>query len=371
MARMVCVTTRGRRCTSAIVIAMIVAAVAPARVVASTTVTPPPPAGTPIQLTRDLTVTAVGDLVMGSRPYGLPSDGGRSLFTRVKPLLVGDIVMANLEGTLASSGRSKCGPSSGPHCFAFRTPSSYAQWLPKAGIDVVNVANNHIDDFGLIGRRQTRANLNRVGVRHTGWPGSIAYMQTAGGTVAVIGFGFERKNQNTILNLPAARALVAEAAAHAGVVIVTMHSGAEGRTAQHLTFRREIFLGENRGNPTAFARAMVDAGADLVVGHGPHVMRAMELYKGRLIAYSMGNFMGYAVFNISGVSGQSGVLSVTLAPDGHLVGGKLRPIRLVGRGVPVPGGTSVAKVRALTAQDLGGRGARIAADGSIAGAPTP
>lgn len=366
-----CVSTGGRRRSVVMVATAMLMALVSSPAGARVVVTAPPPAGTPIQLTRDLTVTAVGDLVMGSRPYGLPRDGGRSLFTRVKPLLVGDIVMANLEGTLARDGRSKCGPSSGPFCFAFRTPPSYAQWLPKAGIDVVNVANNHIDDFGAVGRRQTRAALNRVGVRHTGWPGSIAYLQTAGGTVAVIGFGFERTNQNTILNLPAARALVAEAAAHAGVVIVTMHSGAEGRSAQHLTFRREIFLGENRGNPTAFARAMVDAGADLVVGHGPHVMRAMELYKGRLIAYSMGNFMGYAVFNISGASGQSGVVSVTLAPDGHLVGGKLTSLRLVGRGVPVPGGTSVAKVRALTAQDLGGRGAKIAVDGAIAGAPTP
>ncbi len=335
---------------------------------AAAAVTPPPPAGTPIQLTGPLSVTAVGDLVMGTRATGLPADGGASLFTRVKPLLVGDIVMANLEGTIARSGRSKCGPSPGPYCYAFRTPPSYAKWLPAAGIDVVNVANNHIDDFGVVARRQTRANLDRVGVRHTGWPGSIAYMQRAGGTVAVVGFGFE-KHQNSILKIAESKALVAEAAKHAGVVIVTMHNGAEGRNAQHLTFRRELFLGENRGNPTAFARAMVNSGADLVVGHGPHVMRAMELYKGRLIAYSLGNFMGYGVFNLSGVSGQSGVLSVTIAPDGRLAAGKLTSLRLIGKGVPVPGGSSVARVRALTAHDLGTRGATIATDGSIAAAP--
>jgi hypothetical protein len=331
-------------------------------------VTPPPAKGTPIVLTRELEVAAVGDLVMGSPPYGLPSDGGASLFSSVKSLLVGDIVMANLEGTLSTGGTSKCGGTPSTNCYAFQTPPGYVRWLREGGITLVNLANNHSADFGEAARDQTRTVLDDAGIATTGQPeGTITYLQRAGGTVAAIGFGFNQQ-MNSILDLDRARAIVKEAARHAGVVIVTMHVGAEGSSAQHLTFQSETFLGENRGNPVQFARAMVDAGADVVIGHGPHVMRAMEVRKGRLIAYSLGNFMGYATFNLSGPSGQSGVLRVRLAKDGRLLGGKLTSLGLYGKGVPAPGGQSVATVRALTAADFGTTGVQMDADGTIAAA---
>jgi poly-gamma-glutamate capsule biosynthesis protein CapA/YwtB (metallophosphatase superfamily) len=240
--------------------------------------------------------------------------------------------------------------------------------LREGGITLVNLANNHSADFGEAARDQTRTVLDDAGIATTGQPeGTITYLQRAGGTVAAIGFGFNQQ-MNSILDLDRARAIVKEAARHAGVVIVTMHVGAEGSSAQHLTFQSETFLGENRGNPVQFARAMVDAGADVVIGHGPHVMRAMEVRKGRLIAYSLGNFMGYATFNLSGPSGQSGVLRVRLAKDGRLLGGKLTSLGLYGKGVPAPGGQSVATVRALTAADFGTTGVQMDADGTIAAA---
>lgn len=328
----------------------------------------PPPAAVP-GLKRTIEVTAVGDLMMGTSQYGLPSDGGASLFESVKPLLHGDVVIANLEGTLSTGGASKCGSSPGPNCYAFQMPPEYAKWIQQAGITAVTLANNHSGDFGDSARAQTRQALADADIVATGTPeGSIAYLKAAGGTVAFVGFGFNQ-GMNSILDLPRAKEIVQEAARHASIVVVMMHNGAEGRDAQHLTFASEIFFGENRGNPTAFARAMVDAGADLVVGHGPHVMRAMEVRKGRLIAYSLGNFMGYGAFSLSGPSGESGVLSVRLAPDGRLLGGRLTSLALYGKGVPAPGGTSIQRVRELTTSDLGQVGASIAADGAISGAP--
>jgi poly-gamma-glutamate capsule biosynthesis protein CapA/YwtB (metallophosphatase superfamily) len=317
-----------------------------------------------VPLNRSIRLAAVGDIVMGSLPYGLPSDGGRSLFTAVKPLLRGDVVLGNLEGTLATGGSSKCGPKPGPNCFAFRTPPSYARWLKDAGFTVMTVANNHADDFGATGRRQTRENLARVGVRGTGWPGSIAYLKVAGSEIAVVGFA-PNDVSNSMLDIAGARILVARAAARAPVVIVTVHAGAEGAGADRVRPGTETFLGENRGDSVRFAHAVVDAGADVVVGHGPHVMRGIEFYKGRLIAYSMGNFMGYAVFSLRGNKSQSAVLDLELGVTGKFLRGSLRPVTLVGKGVPTPGGTMVTRMRRLSKLDFGARAAKLGADGSI------
>jgi len=318
---------------------------------------------------RSLTVTAVGDIMMGTPAFGLPSSAS-ALFASVTPLLAGDVVLGNLEGTLSTGGTSKCGPEPGPNCYAFQSPPDYAASLRAAGFTIVNLANNHSGDFGESGRTQTLTALAGARLPAAGVPeGRITYLRAAGGTAAVVGFGFN-DGMNSINDIPGAQAIVHEAARYAGIVIVTMHNGAEGSDAQHLTFAPETFYGENRGDPVRFSRSMVDAGADLVVGHGPHVMRAMEVYQGRLIAYSMGNFVGYRAFNLAGPSGESGVLSVHLAVDGRLVGGRLTSVALVGDGVPTPGGTSVARVRDLTKQDLGSTGARLAADGTIGAAPS-
>jgi poly-gamma-glutamate capsule biosynthesis protein CapA/YwtB (metallophosphatase superfamily) len=322
------------------------------------------------RLGRSIRLAAVGDTVMGSRPYGLPSDGGRTLFTAVKPLLHGDVVLGNLEGTLSTGGTSKCGPRPGPNCFAFRMPPPYRRWLKDAGFTVMTVANNHADDFGAIGRRQTRENLAQAGIRGTGWPGSTAYLPVAGGKVAVLGFAFNNVSNDT-RDIPAARKLVAAAAANAPVVIVTAHAGAEGSTADHVRPGTETFLGENRGDSLRFAHAVVEAGADIVIMHGPHVMRGIEFYKGVPIAYSMGNFMGYAVFSLSGNKKETAVLDVELGRNGAFLSGRLHPVTLVGKGVPRPGGTIVSRVRTLSVQDFGKNAAVITADGAFSPPGTP
>jgi poly-gamma-glutamate capsule biosynthesis protein CapA/YwtB (metallophosphatase superfamily) len=317
----------------------------------------------PVEGAEPVRVTAVGDTVMGSLPYGLPSDGGASFFDEVDDLLTGDVVLGNLEGTLATGGVSKCGSGSS-NCFAFRTPPSYARHIKEAGFTVMNLANNHANDFGPSALRETVAALSRFGIRSTGRPGTVAVQKVDGQRVAVLGFA-SYEWADPLLDIAAARRRVQETARRAEIVIVTFHGGAEGSDKTRVPRGTEYFLGENRGNLRAFSKAVIDAGADLVVGHGPHVLRGMEVYKGRLIAYSLGNFGGYKVFGLNPTTATSMVLQVTLEPDGRLRRGTIEPTLLVGSGTPAPGGDAIPLVRELSRQDFGARAPRIGARGAV------
>ncbi|WP_330257821.1 CapA family protein [Streptomyces murinus] len=309
-------------------------------------------------------LAAVGDVVMGTLPDSLPPDDGASFFDPVDDLLTGDVVLGNLEGTLATGGSSKCEYIEGPNCFAFHAPPSYARWLKQAGFTVMNTANNHIDDFGAEGRRETFAALRSANVRYTGRLGQITVQRVHGIRVALIGFAPDR-GANDLTDIPAAQRLTARAAKMADIVIVTMHAGAEGSDRTHVEPGTEYFLGEDRGDSYRFSHAVIDAGADLVVGSGPHVMRGMEFYKGRLIAYSLGNFTGYKVLGLGGTLSTSGVLQVALRADGTYVSGNLRPTRIVPPGTPEPGGEAIDLVSGVSEDDFGGQAARISAEGTI------
>jgi poly-gamma-glutamate capsule biosynthesis protein CapA/YwtB (metallophosphatase superfamily) len=321
---------------------------------------PPAP---PVEGAEPVRLSAVGDTVMGSLPYGLPADGGASFFDEVDHLLTGDIVLGNLEGTLANGGVSKCGSGS-PNCFAFRTPPSYARYIEEAGFTVMNLANNHANDFGPSALRETVAALSRFGIRSTGRPGTVAVQRVGGQRVAILGFA-SYEWADPLLDIPAARARVRETARKAEIVVVTFHGGAEGSDRTHVPQGSESFLGENRGDLRRFSKAVVDAGADVVIGHGPHVLRGMQVYRGRLIAYSLGNFGGYEVFGLNPTTATSMVLQVTLEPDGRLRRARIRPTQLVGNGVPAPGGDAIAVVRALSREDFGAAAPRIGAAGVI------
>ncbi len=309
-------------------------------------------------------IVATGDIVMGSTP-NLPSDGGRSFFSDVETDLAGDVVLGNLEGTLSTGGGSKCGKGS-TNCFAFQTPPSYARWLQEAGFTVMNLANNHAYDFGAAGLRQTTDALAGVGLEWTGRPGQITVQKVGGIRIAVVGFAPYPWAQS-LTDIAAAKKLVRKAARSADVVVVTMHAGAEGSDRQHVTRGTELFLGENRGDSMRFAHAVVDAGADLVVGSGPHVLRGMEWYKGRLIAYSLGNFAGYKVFSLGGPLSTSGILRVTLRGDGKFEAGRLVPTHLVGPGLPAidPAEAAHGVVRTLSREDFGARAVKISRDGIL------
>ena len=319
----------------------------------TTTEPPPPPTNAKV------TFAAVGDTVMGTPTYGLPPDGGASFFDDVDAELEGDVVLANLEGTLSTNEGSKCGADS-TNCFAFQTPPSYAKWLTQAGITAVNLANNHAYDFGEEGLEQTIRALRRNDLVVTGQPGRVAVQKVGDVRIALVGFA-SYPWANDLTDIQGARKVVRKAAGKADLVVVTFHGGAEGSDQQHVPLGTEYYLGEDRGDLRAFSHAVVDAGADLVIGHGPHVLRGMEWYKKRLIAYSLGNFAGYGVFSLAGPTAISGILRVTLKADGTWVEGELVPTALVGEGYPVrdPAEQAHGVVRQLSREDFGRRGIRV------------
>ena len=346
---------------------------APAPVAAQASATPKPVVvkkTTVVKVTKKatpagvVTIAATGDIVMGSTP-NLPPDCGRSFFDNVETDLAGDVVLGNLEGTLSVGGGSKCGAGS-TNCYAFQTPPSYAAWLKKAGFTVMNLANNHAFDYGPSGQAQTLAALQKQHLATTGRPGEIDYQQVGDIRVAILGFAPYRWAQS-LTDIPAARRLVKKAAANADVVVVTMHAGAEGTDHTHVRPGTELFLGENRGNPIAFTHAVVDAGADLVIGSGPHVLRGMEWYHGHLIAYSLGNFAGYKVFALGGPLSLSGILRVTLRGDGAFESGTLVPTRLVGGGLPAidPAESAHGIVRTLSKEDFGAHAVKVSPNGQL------
>jgi poly-gamma-glutamate capsule biosynthesis protein CapA/YwtB (metallophosphatase superfamily) len=324
-----------------------------------TTTPPAPPPGRPT-----ISIAAVGDTMLGSTPELPPSPG--TYLAAMRADLRGDIVFGNLEGTLTDATTSKCKPKA-KDCFAFRVPPEFASDLRAAGFTVMNNANNHSYDFGAAGRADTVEALHAAGIAQTGLPGEITVVHAGGLRVAILGFA-PYSATASLLDLATARALIRQADARTDIVIVAIHAGAEGTAAQHVTGAEESYVGEDRGNAAAFAHMAVDAGADLVIGSGPHVLRGMELYHGRLIAYSLGNFAGYHNFGLDGVLGDSAVLHVRLTAKGAFHSGRIASVRLVDAGMPEPdpAGTGAQLVAQLSRDDLGSRAIRVTPAGRIA-----
>jgi poly-gamma-glutamate capsule biosynthesis protein CapA/YwtB (metallophosphatase superfamily) len=302
-----------------------------------------------------------------TEPEGhLPPGGAESVIANVRGLLEdADLTFVNLEGPLCDGGKTtKC--RSNNQCYAFRSPTSYAQVLRDAGVDVASTANNHSGDFGEECRRQTEAALDTVGIAWSGPPGSVATVERNGLRIGTVAF-HTSPACNHLNNLPTAQALVRSVAASHDIVLVSFHGGAEGSKALHVPHGKEKFMGEDRGDLRTFTRAMVDAGAHVVLGHGPHVARAMEFHKGRLIAYSMGNFATYGRFNLQGAQGLGMVLEVELDAKGGFLSGRILPTRQEGKGlvVPDPSGGVISLVRRLTAKDFPQTGAQVADDGTL------
>lgn len=321
-----------------------------------------------------LRLRAVGDCMIGTDfPAGqLPPNDGADIFADVTDWLTdADLTFGNLEGPLCDRGATrKCGADAKPgSCYAFRQPARYAAHYKAAGFDVMSTANNHAGDFGATCRTRTEELLAAQGIQHTGRPGDIASQTINGLKVATIGFHSSR-NSHYLNDHDTAADLVSSLAATHDVVIVSFHGGAEGSKAIHTPRGSETYYGENRGNLREFTHVVVDAGADVVIGHGPHVLRGMELYKGRLIAYSLGNFATYGPFNVKGYGGISVVLEVTVDRDGSFLAGKLLPTKQIGEGVPMkdPDNQGIDLVRTLTAEDFPEYGVKVAQDGSL-GAP--
>ena len=330
-------------------------------------------APTPPTNKEPITIAAVGDVMMAS-PYPnesrMPPNDGADLFKEVAPIIsAADIGFGNLEGPIIDGGVSgKCGASKG-NCYAFRQPTRYGKYLKEAGFDVMSVANNHAGDFGETGRRSTQKVLDEQGIKYAGSLeplATTAYLNVKGKTVAVIGFG-HNNGMPSVNDLAAARDYVIAAKKKANIVIVSYHGGAEGTDKQHVYNGSEMFLGENRGNLPAFTHAVIDAGADLVLGHGPHVMRGMELYKDHLIVYSMGNFCTYGWFVLGAETALGEVVEIKIGADGKFISGKINATKQEGRGGPLldKSGAAIRVVKGLSMADFPNTAPKIADDGTI------
>jgi len=331
----------------------------------------PPPSNSNVK--EPLTITAVGDIMLGSTSINdtfLPPNDGADILKEVTPILSkADITFGNLEGPLLEGGKTeKCAPNS-TRCFAFRVPTRYGKLLKNAGFDVLSLANNHAGDFGEYGRESTRKTLDELGIKHAGSDKSqfaIAVVESKGRRVAFIGFAHNDIVPN-VNDLTFAKQLVEQANKKADLVVVSFHGGAEGVDQQHVPNRTEMLGTEKRGNLPLFARTVIDAGADLVLGHGPHVLRGMEIYKDRLINYSMGNFATYGMFSLKAETALTAIFEIKIAPDGKFLSGKIYAGKQLGRGGPVwdSSGEAIRKVRELSTADFGATAPKIADDGSF------
>lgn len=305
-----------------------------------------------------VTIIGVGDLMLGSSfpsEEELPPNDGRTLLKQVTPILKsGDITFGNLEGVLLDKGKSAKNCNNPSLCFSFRMPTRYAEHLTNAGFDILSIANNHIGDFGDEGRQNTLKILKKQEIMAAGLVSKPSVVFEKGGLkYGFIAFAPNSKTVN-IKDIETAKQLVSDLALKVDILIVSMHAGAEGAKYQNVTRKEETYAGENRGNVYQFAHAVIDAGADVVFGHGPHVSRALELYQNRLIAYSLGNFCTYGRINIKDVNGIAPILKVEVTPEGEFVRGKIvSTIQNKTDGVLIdPQHRVLNKIKALTAEDF-------------------
>lgn len=318
---------------------------------------------------QTLNIAMTGDIMMGTTfpSIMLPANEGRDLFRDAKDVLVNaDLTVGNLEGAICDGGRSTKGV--GPNSYAFRTPTSYGHLLKEAGFDFLSMANNHANDFGLEGIESTERVLDEQGILYSGIAGRVesAVIERKGLKIGLCAFGHNSYTlKHTDLNTVGR--IVDDLVNSCDLVIVSFHGGAEGRTKNHLPNGPETFLGENRGSLRQLAHFCIDHGADVVYGHGPHVVRAMEVYKDRFIAYSLGNFCTPYNVSLTGISGYAPVVEININADGSFIDGKIHSfLQTRGVGPRQDAADSVAReIRNLSANDIPQSQAFIDAQGNI------
>ncbi len=306
-----------------------------------------------------ISVIGVGDIMLGSNyptSSSLPPNDGETILDDVKNILSdADITTGNLEGCFLDKGGTPkdCG-GTGENCHSFRMPTHYAGYLKNAGFDYMSVANNHSGDMGKTGRESTYNTLKEYGIAFSGtddYPHTI--IESKGKKIGIAGFAPNRGCID-LRKINEAKEIISELKSKTDIVIVWFHGGAEGSGAQHITKKPETYMNENRGNVYEFAHSVIDAGADLVFGSGPHVTRAVELYKGKFIAYSLGNFCTYGKFGLSGQLGIAPVIKVYINNKGEFVKAEVTSVKQINRGFPVidETGKAFSTLKKLTETDF-------------------
>lgn len=319
-----------------------------------------------------LIIIGVGDIMLGtdypSSKYLHPSKTCNPIMKNVVPLLKdADVTFGNLEGALAGD-KGKAKHCNNPdQCYVFRMPVNYVDCMVEAGFNLISVANNHVNDFGYEGRKNTAKVLKEANLAFAGFQDSPYTIKEINGVTYGLAAFAPHSGTADSRNIPAVKAIVAKLDTLTDVVIVSFHAGAEGKNHQHVTRKTEYFYGYNRGNVYEFSHAAIDAGADIVFGHGPHVIRAVELYNDRLICYSLGNFATYRRFNLSGPNGIAPLMKVYTDGTGKFLKAQVIPIYQEGEGITKidPQNRAVKKLQELTAADFPEGKLKIQADGMI------
>ncbi|WP_271782119.1 CapA family protein [Aquimarina algiphila] len=281
---------------------------------------------------KTIKIMAVGDIMMGTdfpNDSYLPPDG-KGPFDDVNSILTkADILFGNLEGTLTDEGENAKRCSDPSKCYSFRSPEYFGKYLEETGFDVMSIANNHIGDFGEIGIKNTSKTLEKHNIAYAGVFAQPSTIFEKNG----IKYGFcafaPNKDCIKIHNLTNAKKIVTELKEKVDIVIVSFHGGAEGSDHTHVPRKTERFYGEDRGDVYRFAHTLIDVGADIILGHGPHVSRAFEVYKNKFIAYSLGNFCTYSRFNLSGIKGYAPIAEIEINSDGDFIKGMLHSAKQI------------------------------------------
>jgi hypothetical protein len=326
-----------------------------------------------LPLTAQIRIKAVGDVLLGSlTPQTfIPPQQGQIFVDSIGAYLRGaDITFGNFEAAFVREGMKpqKCAEASRKKgvCFEFGVPLTLAPTLKNLGFTVMSVDNNHADDYGAQAAELTKQTIREQGIQPAPKKG-FAELTVKNKRCAIVAFGFSETSYN-ISDIATTQSVIRDVKKRFERVLVSFHGGAEGKNAMHVKDRTEMFYGENRGNLVRFAHAAIDAGADMVIGHGPHVLRAMELYQDRLIAYSLGNFLTYGNINVKGVSGVTCVLEASIdEASGKFLGGKIIPVVQLAPGIPVYDAEkqAITLIRDLTREDFPATPLIIGADGTL------
>lgn len=316
-----------------------------------------------------LTIAMVGDIMMGTTypEVELPANNGKNLFDDVKQILVdADLALGNLEGAMCEGGTCTKRVAAG-RCYAFRMPTSYAPNLSDAGFDFLSLANNHSNDFGPDGIRSTAKCLDEQGIKYAGSKAlgcQYAIVERNGVRYGICAYGHNTHTYEH-LDINSTKGTIKALRDSCDILIVSFHGGAEGSKHSHLPKGREVFLGEDRGALREFAHTCIDLGADVVFGHGPHVTRAIEAYKGKFIAYSLGNFCTPYGINLAGISGYAPVVTIRIDRQGNLIDGRINSfIQQKGFGPKTDKLNKVAQeMKSLTIADFEKQSLKIENDG--------
>ena len=285
------------------------------------------PLPTPTPVSANITINAVGDLMLERHIITLMDERGSGYpYAAVRSLLAdADITIGNMEGTFTDQG------TQASKFYTFRTPPRHARGLAEAGFDVVSLGNNHTMDYGAVGLADTLAALDAAGVPYSGAglnsaaARKPAVLEIKGRRIAFLSYnavleatfagadspGVAYADEATI------RADVAAALRSSDIAVVSLHAGTEYRDAP---------TGEQR----RLLQAAIDAGASLALGHHAHVFQGWEEYGGGVIVYGLGNF----VFDLDGEDlatlgprpFQTAVVRFEIAPDGRVLSVVARPV---------------------------------------------